>query len=943
MKKFIISILFLCSFSFTAQASFDRSLTTGDSGADVLHLQQLLNKLGKRVTVSGEETTYFGQKTTAAIKTLQCESGIVCEGTLGFGVVGPRTQVLLRSLTNSEGEVLGVSTDGLIAQYSFDEGVGSTTVDSVGRNIGSIKGALWTDGKFGKALKFSTSNDKVSIPRATSPILSEKTITFWAKPAVLKYYLIAYDDVDQMYGGFNASGQFRVNWKNPTGEFKAANIKANAVAGVWQHFSIVYGATSISVYRNGEFVSSTPVLGGIAESKISTIGGRTKSEETFGGGLDEFRIYSRALLANEVTAVYSESIAAVTSPNETQPIQTPPPGPKPILPPPTTLPPVPVVVTIGTYYVDFISGSDTNTGVKESPWKHAPGDPKATSNPAKIVLAPGSTVQFKGGVIYRGLIDVKSSGTAEKPILYKGTWGEGKAIIDGSEPLSGLKKCVSAADCGGNANWPNLYRAPVVIPSYITSDPVLHLNVMSGNEALTVAQEPASTNKFYQAYENFYAVPPANVTNTSLKDSRLAKLGGSSLVGAYVYIWGNPNEVYTRKITGYNATTNTITFDSFMPYPDKDARYAIGNSPNTSVLDTAGEYYVNAAKNEIIVWPLSSSDVSTVTTSVRPYGFNLGSYSNITVDGFLIRKQAGDGEREGQGIVKYDATTAGNYLINNNEIAYGHSSQKGGVIGLLNAENSTISNNFVHDSGGNMRGISISGKNITIKNNHVKNVARTGIYFGEMKTGIIDGNVVEDNNSAHGNGISVYQNSTDIIVSNNRVTRSNIAFTMEQSTNLTLYNNVFDGSKETNFVFADWGGMKGTNYIFNNSIVGSNSGAALLLSSAKTDATYVLKNNIIDGSLTKTVKTAYANNIYVSLSWNQNAKYGWSIESSEKKIADLSSIFVNPTVGDFALKAGSPAIDTGVSLTSYLTTDILGAKRPQGERYDIGAYEYKKP
>ncbi len=921
----LLLVALLCTTT-TAEASFTRSLTTGDSGADVTYLQQLLNSLGKTVTPSGEETTYFGSQTASAIKALQCEHGIVCEGASGFGVVGPRTQALLLSLSEKRGNVLGDSISGLVREYALDEGSGTETKDSIAQNVGTLSGPTWTEGKEGKALQFTDIRSKVFI---SAPALSEKTITFWAKPDAIKYYSIVYEDEHQHYGGFNGYGQFRVNWKNNAGEKKAANIKANAVAGSWQHFAVVYSTSSISVYRNGKLEGTASAPDGIFAAKISAIGGRLKSDGTFGGALDEFRVYSRALSASEIGEVYKHTDTV-----------TPPPTTTPTSPTPVD-PEVTPVTTTGTYYVDFASGSDSNAGTKEAPWKHAPGDPKATGNPAATKLAPGNVVQFKGGVVYRGVVDVKWSGTSGKPITYKGTgWGEGKAIIDGSEPLTGLKKCTSSSECGGNANWANLYRAPLSVPSFITVDPELHLHIMSGDQAMTVAQQPASTNKYYQAPENFYVVPFANVTATTLKDSRLATLGGAGLVGSYVHIWGTPNEVHTRKITGYNATTNTITFNSFTPYKDKDARYAIGNSAHSAVLDTPGEYYVNLAKKEIIVWPIAGTDIGNITASVRPYGINLGAQSHISVDGFLIRKQTGDGQREGQGIAKFLATSANNLTISNNEVAYLHSPQKGGAIGLLNAENSVVRDNFVHDTGGNMRGISVSGRNVVIKNNHVKNVARTGIYFGEMTKGVMDGNLVEDNNSVHGNGMTVYQNSTDITISNNTVRRSNIAFTMEQSSNLKIFNNVFDGSEETNAVFADWGGMTGTNYLLNNTIVGGNKSASLVLNSAKAEGAYIVKNNIIDGGGPKTSKTTYANNLYVALSWSQSARYGWSLDSTEKYVPDLSSVFVNPAGGDFALKAGSPAINAGASLSTYLTTDIVGTKRPVGDRYDIGAYEY---
>jgi len=49
--------------------------------------------------------------------------------------------------------------------------------------------------------------------------------------------------------------------------------------------------------------------------------------------------------------------------------------------------------------------------------------------------------------------------------------------------------------------------------------------------------------------------------------------------------------------------------------------------------------------------------------------------------------------------------------------------------------------------------------------------------------------------------------------------------------------------------------------------------------------------------------------------------------------------FVNASAGDFHLLPGSPAIDAGVALPN-VTHDLDGIPRPQGEGYDIGAYEY---
>lgn len=93
-------------------------------------------------------------------------------------------------------------------------------------------------------------------------------------------------------------------------------------------------------------------------------------------------------------------------------------------------------VSASTYYVDYDSGNDTNNGTATgTPWKHSPGDDNATDN-ASCSLQADDIVIFKGGVSYVGRIDLDVSGTSGHPITYDGnsagTWGTGKAIIDGT-------------------------------------------------------------------------------------------------------------------------------------------------------------------------------------------------------------------------------------------------------------------------------------------------------------------------------------------------------------------------------------------------------------------------------------------------------------------------------------------------------------------------------
>jgi hypothetical protein len=60
------------------------------------------------------------------------------------------------------------------------------------------------------------------------------------------------------------------------------------------------------------------------------------------------------------------------------------------------------------------------------------------------------------------------------------------------------------------------------------------------------------------------------------------------------------------------------------------------------------------------------------------------------------------------------------------------------------------------------------------------------------------------------------------------------------------------------------------------------------------------------------------------------------------QLADsLDSIFVNWPGGDYHLRPGAQAVDSGTALVAGIVTDDLdGLARPQGNGFDIGAYEY---
>ena len=64
--------------------------------------------------------------------------------------------------------------------------------------------------------------------------------------------------------------------------------------------------------------------------------------------------------------------------------------------------------------------------------------------------------------------------------------------------------------------------------------------------------------------------------------------------------------------------------------------------------------------------------------------------------------------------------------------------------------------------------------------------------------------------------------------------------------------------------------------------------------------------------------------------------------------ADDSEVLKNPRFvdlasGDLRLDAGSPAINAGLDVSSYVADDFDGTTRPMYKVFEIGAHEYANP
>jgi hypothetical protein len=600
-------------------------------------------------------------------------------------------------------------------------------------------------------------------------------------------------------------------------------------------------------------------------------------------------------------------------------------------------------VWAATYYVDFDKGDDAQPGTTQATaWKHAPGDSNAADKSRSAALAPGDVVLFKGGVIYRGSVEIPASGKEGNPITYKGDgwkgdgWGAGKAILDTSISF-GAKwtRCASADELRGNRNFDKVYYTDA--PRGYD----FRTGTYENGDFLYPCQDPTPSDQFhYDRIDQLRVLPyrdPAVLqTESSVMDARnFTQTDPAYYDGAYAIVWQVPNETVIHKITGFDPATHTIRHEKVGDagiYTDRDSYYAIMNHP--AALSGPGQYYYDEKTGRLYVWPRkgASPAENEYTISAGGAGFTAIDKHDLVIEGFVVQKFV-----FGIRAIQYD-DGAYNVEIRDNDVRNLKSNdwyaiQAGGA-------NMKVINNRITDCQRAV-GILAGGKDIVVQGNFLQRTSRQGVWFMGVEHSEIVGNTVMDISGTHSNGISIYLFSKDILVAGNKVLKTGSAFTYHgngdktpKAEGLTVYDNLFDGATNC------WGENMHDVTLVNNTFLGvANVGRFL--------GKQVFVNNIVNGGGAGTV---CSHNIYTALMWNQDSQYKWALAEGEidwsKK--DRGEIFANLANGDCHLKEGSPAIDAGLDATPYLPValfpnydffkDIEGRPRARDGKWAIGAY-----
>lgn len=211
---------------------------------------------------------------------------------------------------------------GLVAEYGFDQGAGSTVTDSSGRgNTGTATNTAWsTSGRFGSALSFNGSSSRVVVPDAASlDLTTGMTLEAWVNPASTSgWRTLALKEVtspgDLAYGLYSAEpgrgpGAYLGAGTQTTSTVRPAPLPANT----WSHVATTFDGSTLRLYVDGALAGSQSRSAPIPTSTGPlAIGGNAIWGEWFSGRIDEVRVYNRALSAAEITADRDRPVTPLT-------------------------------------------------------------------------------------------------------------------------------------------------------------------------------------------------------------------------------------------------------------------------------------------------------------------------------------------------------------------------------------------------------------------------------------------------------------------------------------------------------------------------------------------------------------------------------------------------------------------------------------------------------
>lgn len=239
-----------------------------------------------------------------------------------------------------QSSIKNVARTGLVGEWKFDEGVGTTAHNSTNYSTRAtlVNGATWTTGKHGRAVQLDGNNQYATIPGSTELNISSVTTAFWftltADPEcdAGNNYRMLFNKLSGVTGWRvvleqDKSVQFDVGIGGVSSRSGGRSVGMRVGVPVFLAFTYDAATGDQKIWANGALVytkANTPAPMDVNSSPFTIgAGGSAGTCPSSGNGFvpgiyDDVRIYNRALSADELYALYKERAVAVNSSQNTK-------------------------------------------------------------------------------------------------------------------------------------------------------------------------------------------------------------------------------------------------------------------------------------------------------------------------------------------------------------------------------------------------------------------------------------------------------------------------------------------------------------------------------------------------------------------------------------------------------------------------------------------------
>ena len=283
----------------------------------------------------------------------------------------PGRDAAISSFSTPEVQSEPLVDDGLVGAWQMDSPSGSQVLDASGQgNDGQVVGSpVAISGPVGQALYLHGDGDRVLIADDASLAVQSLTIAAWLQPQERSTQYAISKATKNGEDGFELSLSsrgpvfVRFNQDSSGNDYRVESNRTYPTDGTtWLHVVATYDGSTIKLYLDGQLEASQAASFSLATNQLAlSLGAQHDGTRPFLGGMDDVRIYNRALDAQEIAAVIAGQ--PITPPDDPPPPPDDPPPPADPPPPPADPPPPDDPVNQAP---SVIAGADQTTLVNQS-------------------------------------------------------------------------------------------------------------------------------------------------------------------------------------------------------------------------------------------------------------------------------------------------------------------------------------------------------------------------------------------------------------------------------------------------------------------------------------------------------------------------------------------------------------------------------------------------